>query len=66
MSEDPKGIMFRVIYKKENGGVPTVGQGVKNLALPQLWLGFYPWPGHIHVPRVQPFKKILKVVPIYI
>ena len=35
-------------------GVPAVAQQVKDPALPQLQLGFAPWLGNAHVPRVQP------------
>ena len=32
-------------------------QWVKDLAMPQLWLGFVPWPGNFHMPWVLPKKK---------
>ena len=44
-------------------GASTVPQWVKDLVLPELWrrlqlqLGFDPWPGHFHMPRVQTKKK---------
>ena len=28
--------------------------GLKDLALTQLWLRFNPWPGNFHVPQVWP------------
>ena len=37
------------------------GSGLKDLALPQLWLGFNPWPGNFHMPQVQPQNKMKKI-----
>ena len=39
--------------------VPSVAwcTGLKDLALPQLWLGFNPWPRNFHMPQVWPLKK---------
>ena len=51
--------MFKVII-----GVPTVTQGVKDLALLQLWhraqlqLGSDHWPRSFHMPQMQPKKKV--------
>lgn len=48
---------------KDNGGVPAVGQWVKDRALSQLWrrskqrLWFNPWPGSFHMGWVWPKKK---------
>ena len=35
-------------------GVRSLAQrsGLKDVALPQLWLGFIPWPGNFHMPWV--------------
>ena len=33
---------------------PIRHSGLKDLALPQLWLGFSPWPGNFHTPWAQP------------
>ena len=32
-------------------------RGLKDLALPHLWLGFSLWPGNFHTLQVQPLKK---------
>ena len=34
------------------GSIPSLVQWVKYQALPQLWLGFDPWPGNFHMPWV--------------
>ena len=31
--------------------------GLKDLVLPQLWLGFSPWPGKFHMSRVWPLER---------
>lgn len=36
---------------------PAWCSGLKYLVLPQLRLRFNPWPGNLHMQRVQPFKK---------
>ena len=36
---------------------PTPRSGFKDLALPQLQLGFNPWPGNFIMPLVRPLKK---------
>ena len=48
--------MYRV-FKKQQRGVPTVVQWVKDLALLQLWLRFNPWPGNFHMLWVWRKKK---------
>ena len=36
---------------------------LKDLGLPQLRLGFNPWPGNVHMPQVWPLKKkIFKIL----
>ena len=45
-------VKFQII----KAGSTPVAQWVKDLALPQLWCGFNPWPGNFHVLRVQPQK----------
>ena len=37
--------------------VPAVAQWVQDPALPQLWLGFDPWPRNFHMPWVQLITK---------
>ena len=32
----------------------ALSSGLKDLVWPQLQLGFKPWPGNFHEPRVQP------------
>ena len=39
------------------GLTPGPVQGLKDLALPQLRLGFNPWPRNFHKPWVQSLKK---------
>ena len=52
-----------MIKSKQDLGVPTVVQRVKNLALPQLWcrlqlqLDFDPWPRNFHMSWAQLKKK---------
>ena len=38
------------------GSIPSLVQWVKDPVLPQLWLGFSPWPRNFHMPRVQTIK----------
>ena len=38
---------------------PTWPSGLKDLVLPQLWCGFDPWPGNLHMSS--PFKKKKRV-----
>ena len=38
------------VQKESVGFIPGLVQWVKALVLPQLWLGFDPWPGNFHRP----------------
>ena len=44
-------------YCRGAGSVSGPEQGLKDLALPQLWLGFSPWPGNFRMSHMWPFKK---------
>lgn len=43
-------------YQEQGLGVPTMAQQVKNLALPQLWCRFDPWPRNCYMLQVWPKK----------
>ena len=42
---------------RENQGVPTVAQWVKNLVLSQPWLRFNRWPRNLHMAKKKKKKK---------
>ena len=39
------------------GLIPGLPQWVEDLVLPQLWLGFNPWPRNFHMLQMQPKKE---------
>ena len=50
-------VKYLTLSLGSTGSIPGPMQWVKDLALPQLWLGFDPWPGNFYMLRVWLKKK---------